>query len=439
MSHTLPASPLPCPGGEPAAPLEACVVASPDAAAVGARLPLDGRPRSIGRAGAADLEVDDGRMTRLHAVLRAALEAGAPPVIQDLGSRNGVFVDGRRRHEAPLADGAVLRLGDTLLVVHEAPLEEQDEGALRGVSSAMQRVRRSIARVAPSELTVLLRGETGTGKELAAAEVHRLSSRGGELVAINCAAIPEGLAESALFGHARGSFTGATERREGVLTRADGGTLFLDEVGELPLAIQGKLLRVLEDWEVTPVGGTRARRVDVRVVAATNADLATAVEEGRFRADLLARLEEWPLELPPLRRRRADICHLLGAFLGADGPGQPSADAAEALLLHDWPFNVRGLLKLARRLRVALDPGQHVTAAHLPAPVLAALEARRVERAADLETDRGPREITRERCVEALRGCQGNVTRAARHLGCGRKTLYRRLAEHGIDPARFRT
>ena len=443
MSHTLPASPLPR-RGEPSGDLAVVVVASPDATAVGRVVLLGDTPRSIGRSPDADLSLADDRMTRLHAVLRPVGDRRHE--IADLGSRNGVFVDGRVERSADLHDGAVIRLGDTLLVAR--PEDEGPGGdavhALVGASPPIRRVRRGVLRVAASSLTVLVTGETGTGKELVASAVHRLSRRSGRFVAVNCAAIPPTLAESALFGHARGAFTGATERREGFFAQADGGTLFLDEVGELPVAVQSKLLRVLEDGVVSPVGAARAERVDVRLVAATNVRIREAVERGVFRADLLARLEEWPIELPALRERREDVCLLLQAFLGAESPGPPPevpADVAEALLVYDWPFNVRELRKLARRLRVALEPGDAVALTDLPDLVVEALQARRDGTPGDGPAS-APRSgapgVTPERLREALEACQGNVTRAARMLGCGRKTLYRRLAEFDIDPERYR-
>ncbi len=420
-------------GSRAEARLEAVVVSSPAASLLGRRLDLTARI-SVGRGADNTLAVDDDRMSRRHGVLEPA--DGGVRVI-DLGSRNGTQVHGRAAPEAEAGAGSVVRMGDTCLVVQRAAVSVggRDESArvLLGRSPAMARVRAEISRVAASDLSVLVLGETGTGKELVAAELHRLSGRGGELVAVNCAAIPESLVESTLFGHVRGAFTGADVAADGVFVRADGGTLLLDEVGELPLSIQPKLLRVLEDGGVTAVGGAETRSVDVRVVSATHVPLREAVEAGRFRADLFARLEGWLLRLPPLRDRRSDVCALLGQFL----PDRPlTADAVEALLVHDWPFNVRELRTIARRLEVMRAPGEAVTADDL-GPLADALRDRRTA-TPPVDVDAPAPELTRERIDAALRELRGNVTRAARHLGCGRKTLYRRLTEFGIDPEAYR-
>ena len=318
--------------------------------------------------------------------------------------------------------------GDTVLVT-ERTADPCSVGAdrIRGDAPTTHALRAAIARVAPTALTVLAIGETGTGKELVAEQIHATSGRPGRLVAVNCAAIPEGLVESTLFGHRKGAFTGATDAQDGAFVQAHGGTLFLDEVGELPLAAQGKLLRVLDTLEVTPVGASRSRSVDVRIVAATNVDLHQAVADGRFRADLLARLEDWPLRPPPLRERRGDIPSLWASF--GDGGGI-DGNAMEALVLHDWPTNVRGLAKLARRLGVAIDG--RVGLSDLPEPIRAALKVRRAGAAPPVEG------LSRARIEEALRTCGGNVSRAAQWLGCGRKTLYRHLEKLGIDPDAFR-
>jgi len=415
--------------------LEAIVVASPDALLLGRRLDLSARI-TIGRAEENTLAVKDDRMSRRHGVLEPADPPTSGVLVTDLGSRNGVQVDGAKARRALAGDGAIVRLGDTCLVVQTArpATAAPDESArvLVGRSPGLVRVRQEIAKVAPTDLAVLVLGETGTGKELVASEVHRLSGRGGELVAVNCAAVPEKLLESTLFGHTRGAFTGAAEKSDGLFVRADGGTLFLDEVGELPLAAQPKLLRVLEDGLVTPVGDGRPRAVDVRVVAATNTRLREEVEAGRFRADLFARLEAWPIELPPLRTRKVDVCTLLRHFI-ADRP--PTADAVEALLIHDWPFNVRELRTLARRLEVSCAPGEPIRLDDT-GPLADQLRARRDGTEPPIPAaDCG---LTRERIEAALRELNGNVTRAAKHLGCGRKTLYRRLTEYEIDPEGFR-
>ena len=283
---------------------------------------------------------------------------------------------------------------------------------------------------------MLVTGETGTGKEVVAAELHRHSGRSGAFVPVNCAAIAPTLAESTLFGHVRGAFTGATTARDGLFVEAEKGTLFLDEIGELEPGLQAKLLRVLEDGRVTPLGGGSSRRVDVRVVAATNRAVREAGEG--LRPDLVARLDEWPLALPPLRDRREDIALLLDHF----APGRVvAADAVEALLLHDWPANVRELRNVARRLGLA---GERVTLEALPTALAGRFVARRAGRdaapAAAAAPDSLPAaaSLTREEAVSALRACGGNVSRAARKLSIGRKTLYRRIADWEIDVGALR-
>jgi len=401
----------------------ATVVASPDAASVGRAIPLDGTPTTVGRTDQAGLVLADPRLSGLHAVFRPG-RGGRVPSIADLGSRNGTFVDGAPVQSAELLPGAVVRLGDTCLVLDD--LSESDDPLLLGGSSAIAALRLRLAEVAPTPLTVLLLGETGTGKELAARRLHQLSGRGGRLVPVNCAAIPEHLAESTLFGHRRGAFTGATDSAPGLFVQADGGTLHLDEIGDLPLPVQAKLLRVIEDLEVTPVGGRRGRRVDVRIVAATNVDLRAAVGTGGFRPDLFARLEEWPVRLPPLRDRRADVVLLARTWLGER---DLSADAAEALLLHDWPFNVRELAQLCRRLTVAVEAHETIVVDDLPSELSDQLRSRRRPPAPGDD---------REQLEAALGRCLGNVARTSRMLGISRRTLYRRLSELGLDPEDYR-
>jgi len=418
MSDTLPATPHAPRSQRRAQCLR--VVASPDLDVVGTAVPLTGPPKTLGRTERAAVRFDDPRLSGVHASIRPG-RRGEPASVADLDSRNGTFVDGRSAHRSELALNAVLRVGDTCLVVDDGGTEDDPE--IRGTSAAIAALREGLAKVAPTTLRVLLLGATGTGKELAAGRVHALSGRRGPMIAVNCAAIPSELAESTLFGHTRGAFTGASSARPGLFREADSGTLFLDEVGELPLAIQGKLLRALEDGSLTPVGGSGARRVDVRVVAATNVDLEAAVREGAFRADLYARLAEWPVRLPTLAQRRVDVLHLARSFL----PDRPLfGDAAEALLLHDWPFNVRELAQLCKRLEIVVGAGEPVGLEDLGDALAAPLVSR--HRPAD----------PRAELEGALRDSLGNVTRAAKLLGVSRRTLYRRIEELGVDPESFR-
>jgi DNA-binding NtrC family response regulator len=232
-----------------------------------------------------------------------------------------------------------------------------------------------IEKVARTELAVVVTGESGTGKELAAREVHRLSGRKGPFQAINCAALPSHLIESELFGYRKGAFTGAAEHKTGIVKSAHGGTLFLDEIGDMPMEAQAKLLRVLQEKEVLPLGATTAERVDVRVVAATNRDLDTDVEKGRFRGDLLARLREFLVNLPPLAERREDLHVLVQHFLKRNGRADAKVSFPYMLAMshYDWPYNVREL-ESAVKLSIALGDGRELDLSHLPDPVQRGLD-----------------------------------------------------------------
>lgn len=291
----------------------------------------------------------DRQLSRRHAVISVS-EKGV--TIRDAGSRNGIYVNAQRTQTAELRDGDILRLGNSFLLLRDEPVESRDvpiEGLL-GRAPLVRALRHAIAQVAPTRAMVLLLGETGTGKEVTARALHARSGRPGSFVAVNCAAIPESLAESQLFGHTRGAFTGATPQ-PGYFRAAAGGTLFLDEVGELALPLQAKLLRALEERAVVPVGETGPVPVDVRVIAATNRVLSRAVTEGQFRGDLMARLAEFTLDLPPLRERKEDILPLLGRALGTWAP-RFDPDVVERLLMYPWPYNVREVVKLGTELQI---------------------------------------------------------------------------------------
>lgn len=294
--------------------------------------------------------VEDRRLSRNHAVLTVS-GAGQRVSLSDRSSKNHTYCNGLPCTQRILADGDVIRAGSTLLLFrHElAPLHDGDDTFLLGCSRAIRELRHRLTIAAKQTAPVLLCGESGTGKELAARTLHRQSGRGGPLVAINCAAIPGELAESQLFGHVRGAFSGAHSSHVGFFQQAHGGTLFLDEIGELSLALQAKLLRVVEDKSVLPVGAGRPLSCDVRLSAATHRDLRGDVQAGRFRADLYSRLAGCTLSLPPLAERREDILLLL---LRAGPPNAPplTPRLAEALLLYRFPLNVRELLQLAHEL-----------------------------------------------------------------------------------------
>jgi two-component system response regulator HydG len=315
---------------------------------------------------------------------------------------------------------------------------QQREGARPvrpiGSSPSFRDVLRLAETVAPTDSIVLIQGESGTGKEVVARYIHGLSARGaGPFLSINCGALPEGLLESELFGHVRGSFTGAVRDHEGLFAAAAGGSFFLDEIGEMTPATQVKLLRVLQEREATPVGGTQPVAVDVRLIAATNRDLETDMQRGRFRSDLYYRLNVIAIHLPPLRERREDIPLLADAFLrrmasGRGGvPPTLGPDAIEALMLYDWPGNVRELENALERA-CTLSQDKAITAAALPARV--------TERpVASLVSGRPPANPTLEIVERAyilwVLQCEGgNKTRAAEVLGIDPSTLYRKLARY---------
>ncbi|WP_375761254.1 sigma-54-dependent transcriptional regulator [Corallococcus exercitus] len=332
--------------------------------------------------------------------------------------------------------------------LHEAQLPGASGGHILGQSAALQAVLKQVARVAPVDTTVLISGESGTGKELIARELHGQSRRAAmPFVAVNCGAIPHGLLESELFGHAKGAFTDARTARRGLFSEADGGTLFLDEVGELPLGAQVKLLRVLQEGEIRPVGESRVERVDVRVVAATLRDLGKLVEKGDFREDLYYRLNVVNLTLPPLRERREDIPLLARAFLhrfnrelNRDPPVEGFTPEADALMTaYAWPGNVRELENAMERA-VLLAEGTHVAPGCLPEKLWAASApapagtAAPLQAAGDLSLKRAIRELEESYIRAALRRTKGNRTRAAEVLDISHRALLYKIKEYGIDP-----
>jgi DNA-binding NtrC family response regulator len=310
-----------------------------------------------------------------------------------------------------------------------------------GRSAAIQRLQVFIERVAGSPATVLLRGESGTGKELAAGLVHGLSAVAeGPFVAINCAAIPEQLQESELFGHEKGAFTGAVSQHDGVFARADGGTLFLDEIGEMSLSTQARMLRVLETRRFTRVGGTKEIQVSVRLVAATHRDLRQMVTEGRFREDLLYRLSVIHTELPPLRERTDDIEPLVQHFAASLGEEMGrrieriAPDALEALRRYRWPGNVRELRNVVERALV-LGDGPELELDDLPPELVHAAPAGAAKVAMPLAEPgriRTLAELERDAIAAALAATAGNKARAAALLGIDRTTLYRKLKDHAF-------
>jgi len=318
-----------------------------------------------------------------------------------------------------------------------APAEEAD--ALIGHSPAMRTVHKRIGLAASADLPVLITGETGTGKELAARALHHASARAQRaFVAVNCAAIPLELMESELFGHRKGAFSGATSDRIGLIRQADGGTLFLDEIGDMPLPMQGKLLRFLQEGEVAPLGGNGAQKVDVRVLAATHRDLAAWASTGQFRSDLRYRLNVVPIELPPLRERGDDILLLATHFLQSAGGAARalSPDAQRRMLDHPWPGNVRELRNVMQRCAL-LVRGHTIAAGDLDEALGEPLPGDPLQPAyAPTGTQSLPEAVAQleKRMIQAaLTQAQGNRAEAARQLGIHRQLLYRKLDDYGLQ------
>jgi DNA-binding NtrC family response regulator len=327
---------------------------------------------------------------------------------------------------------------------------------LIGASAAMRRVDAALDRLGSQDVSILIRGESGTGKELVARALHeRGPRRSKRFVPLNCGAIPDSLIDSELFGHTKGSFTGATSDRPGVFVEADGGTLFLDEIGDMPIAVQARLLRVLQEGEVRAVGSSTVRKVDVRVIAATHVDLASAVDQGRFRQDLFYRLNVVVLEVPPLRDRLDDVPLLAAHFLRKHAESPPPSfapDALEAMLSYAWPGNVREL-ENAIMHAVALRHGDAIGVAELPLQV-GAPKAKHVSRgfapsSVLAGTDELPplteakrqagAQFERAYLREAMERAKGSVSEAARLAGLDRTNFRRLLQRHSLDPTSFKS
>jgi PAS domain S-box-containing protein len=313
---------------------------------------------------------------------------------------------------------------------------ERNFGEIIGAAEPMQRVFRDIEMVAATDATVLVLGETGTGKELIARAIHtRSRRRDAVMVKVNCGAIPPTLAETELFGHEKGAFTGAVQRKPGRFALANNGTIFLDEIGELPLEVQVKLLRVLQEREVEPVGATRATPINVRVIAATNRDLSESVQRGAFREDLFYRLNIFPIQVPPLRERQADVPHLARHFVAefARRMGRPAreigTEAMRQLTTYRWPGNIRELANVLERAVILCD-GPAIREEHLgtlsrqPAATASFLTLHDMERQHIL------------RALEQTRGVLAGPNGAARLLGMRRSTVWSRMKKLGIEPTR---
>ncbi len=371
-------------------------------------------------------------------------------VLEDAGSKNGCMVQGVRKAQAELEDGDILELGTTFFIfreqmaqepgdpsVKEAPPPGEGTGKLVTLLPQLARDFARLSSIARSTVSVLIEGETGTGKEVVARTLHAESERRGDFVAINCGALPRDLVEGELFGFRRGAFSGATEDRPGLLRSADRGTLFLDEIGDLPASSQAALLRVLQEREVRPVGATRPVPVDLRVIAATHRPLLRMVENGSFRADLYARLAGYRVELPPLSMRREDIGVIAANILRDLAPERGghlelAPRAARALLYYGWPGNVRELEKCLESALVLLGEGTRIEPEHLPLAVQSALTEGGSGRA------RGGANAERDKLVTLLREHKGNIAAIARTVGKARMQVQRWLKRYNIDPETYR-
>jgi DNA-binding NtrC family response regulator len=375
-----------------------------------------------------------------------------------------------------LIDVVMLAARQTEVVRHTRPARASTESdVLVGDSLVMRGLRSSLEQVAPSSASVLIVGESGTGKELVARTLHRLSDRAsGPFVPLNCGALPEGLIDSELFGHTRGAFTGATSARPGVFVEADGGTLFLDEIGDMPLAVQVRLLRALQEREVRAVGSDAVRTVDVRVIAATHVDLSRAVADGRFRTDLFFRLNVVSIQVPPLRERREDIPALVARLLqrhGGTTTPSLSPDALEAILAYHWPGNVREL-ENAIQHAVALTRGERIEVRALPTSVVAssrfsspaapfaasqtgplpsavgtvagsdpAVSVTSLDDGVSLTDAKRKAALDFEKAYleRVLEHAKGSISAASRMAGIDRTNFRRLLQRHGIDSTRYRS
>jgi transcriptional regulator with GAF, ATPase, and Fis domain len=388
---------------------------------------FEGAAFALGRNVAApDVLLDDPCASRLHARIAWDVQQGAFR-LEDAGSANGTFVNGVREAARTLADQDVVRIGDSLLVF--------DEGR------PMERLRERAASLAVAGLPALIVGETGTGKEVMARFIHDRSGRKGQFVPLNCGALPRELAAAELFGHTRGAFSGAAQARPGLFASAIGGTLFLDEIGDLPLDLQPALLRALQEKAVRPVGSDREVLVDVRVVAATNVDLETAIGANRFRADLYARLAQAVVALPPLRERRCEIPTLLRSFAEAEGrPLELTPDALEVLLLGHYRYNVRELRALLSEFFAVAGSGEPLDLDYLGA-AQPALAAPVVERSGPLPRPGDSGAVPsgeRERLTRLLAQHEGNISAVAKELGKPRAQIYRWLTRWGLNPRQHR-
>ena len=404
-------------------------------------LALSGPPKTLGSAGTVDIVVRDPGVSRLHAELELRPDG---VWVKDLGSRNGTYLRDLKIHSARWPDEAPLRVGGTLLSLNTpsqptaVPLWPQTRfGRLLGRSDAMRELFGVLHRVATAaDAAVLIQGETGTGKELVAQAIHDSSPRAEKpFIVIDCAALTESLVESELFGHVAGAFTGAHKTRLGALEQAEGGTVFLDEVGELPLSLQPKLLRVIETRTLRPLGDAREHAVDVRFLSATHRDLRTLVNAGTFREDLYFRLAGLPIVVPPLRERRADIAMLVRHFV-PDGTDVPFTDAElEELSGRSWLGNVRELRNHVERVLTLGTAAAGSAAGRGGAPAVpgGSGDLTRILELPFKDAREAWNSLLERTYVQKLLADHGrSVSTAAQSAGVDRTYLYRLIQKHGL-------
>jgi transcriptional regulator with PAS, ATPase and Fis domain len=421
--------------------------------------PLSKKRVVIGRDETADVLLPVKAVSRKHAEI--VWERGRW-ILRDLGSTNGVIVDGELTHEAELEALHEIRIGDAVVKFVDQDLEAFARYRIDGTMTPgearlsarhgavvggfqIDRISAELERISPTMLTIVLLGESGTGKEVFAREAHRLSGRKGNFQAINCGAIPENLIESELFGYKRGAFSGADRDKPGIFKAADGGTLLLDEIGDMPEQAQVKLLRVLQNREVFPVGATSAEPVDVRVVCATHRDLGKLQSSGAFRQDLFARINEYQLRLPPLRERKEDIHPLVQAFIARHGTPnlRASFSLMTGLIHHEWPYNVRELEACIKRC-IALSDGQLLHEGLLPESVSSAMNVygeepkERPAGGAPAQDTQRASTPTEQELRDLLTTHAGNVAAVGRQLGKARMQVHRWMRKYGIDIDDFR-
>ncbi len=419
----------------------------------GRKVTLEGDVLRMGSHPSNELVLDDRTVSRFHCRLTRGPRAWT---LIDNGSLNGTKIAGVWVRDADLMmPECRIEMGDSVVVVREAgskslpPIQSSVSfGALYGASQAMRKMYDALQRVARTDATVLVEGESGTGKEFITAEIVRRSPRAGKpFIVVDCGSIAPSVVESELFGHARGAFTGADRQRIGAFEAADGGTVFLDEIGELPLEMQPKLLRVLETGEIRRMGENQLRKVDVRVVAATNRHVEREVNQGRFREDLYFRLSVVTVRVPPLRERREDIPLLVEAFLSmleaTDKRHLFTPEVVDAMTRHDWPGNVRELRNFVERrvvfetADVGLDGDHQVSPSNIPpAPTVPA----GVDSSPTVDIEK-PFRLAKEEIIEGferkylsslLTWAEGNVSRAARKAKIDRMYLHRLLQHYGL-------